>query len=347
MSKILVILTGGTICSAQNENLKRQSDAEKAKNYIIADFEESDSPYSKSLHFDTVSLKEDILSENMTVRVWNELLDIFRSVDWKKYKGIIVLHGTDTLAFTASLLSIALCGAPLPVCLVSAQLPLRTPEDEKEERTNGYANFRTAAELIMNGIAPNVYAVYRNMDGRMLLHYGAHLKQCPNYSNDFHSADEVELKGSLYGGTPFKEGGFCLDRLGKLTDCVMLITPYVGINYKRFGLDGVSAVVHGTYHSDTVCVERKKDSKPYGEHSILYLLDRCKERGVPLFLVPCDEAAFAYDSTGDALRHGAVGIAGTTAELAYAKVLIGCALGYKGDTLAEFLKTDVNGETVY
>jgi len=127
----------------------------------------------------------------------------------------------------------------------------------------------------------------------------------------------------------------------------MLITPYVGINYKRFCLDGVWAVVHGTYHSDTVCVERKKEEDDYTEYSILYLLDRCKERDVPLFLAPCDEGAFAYDSTGDALRHGAMGIAGTTVELAYAKVLIGCSLGYKGDALTEFLKKNVNGEFVY
>jgi len=347
MSKILVILTGGTICSAQNENLKRQSDAEKAKNYIIADFEESDSPFSKSLHFDTVSLKEDILSENMTVRVWNELLDIFRSVDWEKYKGIIVLHGTDTLAFTASLLSLALCGAPLPVCLVSAQLPLRTPDGEKETRTNGYANFRTAAELIMNGIAPNVYAVYRNMDGKMLLHYGAHLKQCPNYSSDFHSVTEMEIADSRAEGKPFGTDSHYLDKLSALKDEIMLITPYVGINYSRFNIDGLSAIVHGTYHSDTVCVERKKDSEAYSEYSILSLLDCCKERDIPLFLAPCDEAAFAYDSTGDALRNGAVGIAHTTLETAYAKTLIGVSLGYKDDELIRFLKTDINGEVVY
>lgn len=347
MSKILVILTGGTICSAPNEKGKRQSDAEGAKNYIIADFEESDSPYRKSLHFEPVSLTEDILSENMTVKVWNELLDIFRGVDWKKYKGIIVLHGTDTLAYTSSLLSLLLCGAPIPVCMVSAQLPLRTPEGKKEKRTNGYANFRMAAELIMNGLAPNVYAVYRNMDGRMLLHYGAHLKQCPNYSNDFHSADETELKNSLYKGKPFNGNSFYLERLEALKDNVLLITPYVGINYKRYCLEDVEAVVHGTYHSDTVCVERKKDEDAYTKYSILYLLDRCKERGIPLLLAPCDEAAFAYDSTGDALRHGATGIARTTAELAYAKVLLGCSLGYKGEELAEFLKKDINGEFVY
>lgn len=347
MNKILVILTGGTICSAPNENNKNQSNADKAKNYIISDFEESDSPFAKAVTFDTVKLNPDILSENMTIKAWNGLLDLLRKVKWAHYKGVIILHGTDTLAFTASLLSLVLCGVTVPVCMVSAQLPLRTPDGKKENRTNGYANFRAAAELIMNGLAPNVYAVYRNMDGKMLLHYGAHLKQCPNYSSDFHSVTEMEIADSRAEGKPFGTDSHYLDKLFALKDEIMLITPYVGINYSRFNIDGLSAIVHGTYHSDTVCVERKKDSEAYSEYSILSLLDCCKERDIPLFLAPCDEAAFAYDSTGDALRNGAVGIAHTTLETAYAKTLIGVSLGYKDDELIRFLKTDINGEVVY
>lgn len=347
MDKILVMLTGGTICSAPNENKKRQSDAESAKSYIISDFEESDSPFAKVVTFDTVKLVPDILSENMTIASWNGLLDLLREVKWEDYKGVIILHGTDTLAFTASLLSLLLCGVPVPLCMVSAQLPLRTPDGKKEERTNGYANFRTAAELIMNGIAPNVYAVYRNMDGKMLLHYGAHLKQCPNYSNDFHSVSEIEITASSCKGKAFGTDSLYLDKLTGLKDEVMLITPYVGINYARFNIEGLSAIVHGTYHSDTVCVERKKDSEAYGRFSVLSLLERCKERDIPLFLAPCDEAAFAYDSTGDALRSGALGIARTTLETAYVKALIGVSLGYKGDALIKFLKTDINCEFVY
>lgn len=348
MKKLLVILTGGTICSAQGENLKNQSDALIAEGYIISDYRESDSPFAKDTVFETLRLCPDILSENMTIGAWNSLIDLIKSVKWKDYLGVIVLHGTDTLAYTASLLSLVLCGAPVPVCLVSAQLPLRTPRGDKEERTNGYANFRMAVELVMNGIAPNVYAVYRNMDGKMMIHYGACLKQCPNYSSDFHSTGEVEITDNpCYKGKAWATDTFYLNKLDCLKDKVMLITPYVGINYKRFCLDGLSAVIHGTYHSDTVCVERKSDSESYSEHSVLHLLDCCKKRNLPLFLAPCDEAAFAYDSTGDALRNGAIGIAHTTLELAYVKILVGVSLGYEGKSLVDFLNTAINGEFVY
>jgi len=168
--KILVILTGGTICSSTDEKGQRYSDAENVK--IVGHFQNSDSPFSGKVKFDK-EIPLDTLSENMTVSKWNTLLETLKAVKYGDYKGIIILHGTDTLAYTASLLAITLAGIPVPVCLVSSQLPL------DKDGTNGHANFRAAAELILNGIAPNVYAVYRNSDGVIYVHYGASCCNAP------------------------------------------------------------------------------------------------------------------------------------------------------------------------
>ena len=84
-------------------------------------------------------------------------------------------------------------GYKVPIFMVSAQLPLRDKDGKKIEESNGYANFRASVELILSDIEPNVYAVYKNSDGKVLLHLGSHLLQCPNYSNDFHSKDETEI----------------------------------------------------------------------------------------------------------------------------------------------------------
>lgn len=357
--KIMVILTGGTICSGPNENAKNQSQAEKAEQYIISDFKNSDSPYKNSVKFETVKLKKDILSENMTVSVWNNLLAVFKDKSiWTEYSGIIVLHGTDTLAYTASLLSLLLAGAPIPVCMVSAQLPLMKSYDKpkKEKRTNGYANFKASVELIMNGMAPNVYVVYRNVadskhrPGSLFVHLGSHLRQCQNYSNNFYSKDQVRIKdtkNAQWEGVRFETDKFYLDKIEELKDSVLMIMPYVGIKYSRINIDGVDAIVHGTYHSDTVCVERKFRDEKYSDNSILYLLDCCKDKGVSLFLAPCDVNAYAYDSTGDALENGAKCISDTTLELAYVKTLIGCSMNLKGEELKEFLDCSVNYDFVY
>jgi len=367
-NRILVILTGGTICSTPNEDGKNQSDADSAKSYLISDFENSDSVFAGTVKFDIATLTQDILSENMIVTVWNELLELFRASDlFSRYAGVIVLHGTDTLAYTSSLLSMVLAGSKIPVCMVSAQLPLMktvTLEENgvlvksriKEQLTNGYANFRAAVELILNGIAPNVYAVYRNVcdekhtPGAFLVHFGAHLLQCPNHSNNFHSVDEMTIpdeNNAKLAGAPFQTDTFYLNQIEKLSEDVLLITPYIGLDYSRLNISGLNAIVHGTYHSDTVCVERKSKHGSYGKNSVLFLLDRCKEENIPLFLAPCDSDAYAYASTGDAIGNGAWYISNTTLETAYAKTIVGCSLNKFGKELNEFLKIEIDHEFAY
>ncbi len=137
---ILIILTGGTICSFADKAGKRDSDVERAHTLIERNFRASGSRYSSEecVTFD----KEkplDILSENMTTGNWNILISKMRTYDYSKYDGVIILHGTDTLAYTGALLSILMAGTKIPVFLVSSQLP---PDDEK---ANGNANFRAAA----------------------------------------------------------------------------------------------------------------------------------------------------------------------------------------------------------
>ncbi len=336
--KILVMLTGGTICSAVDKDGKRYSEASKIN--IINEYKKGPSPCAKDLDFDTVT-PTDILSENMTTEKWNEILNTFRNIDTKEYIGVIVLHGTDTLGFTAPLLSVALAGFSIPVMLVSAQLPL------SENGTNGHHNFKVAAELISNGIRPNVYAVYRNSDGVTYLHQGAHLEQCENFSDDFFSrtAKVIEnTENAKLEGVPFKPARMLLSEMGELKPSVLCITPYVGLDYELFRLDKIKAVLHGTYHTESVCVDRSRGVGDVTDFSIIKLSERCKESEVDLFLAPCSAAAFCYESTGDAIKHGARPIAGQNFQTAYVKLLVGHALGLCGDLLQKFVNSDINYE---
>ncbi len=247
------------------------------------------------------------------------------------------------MAYTASLLAITLAGIPIPVCLVSSQLPL------DKDGTNGHVNFRASVELIMNGITPNVYAIYRNSDGVIYAHLGAQLLQCANYSDDFFSRGMMPVSGenARWEGLPFRTDSLYIQKMGKLTPCVLQIVPYVGLDYNTFNLEGIKAIVHGTYHSQSVCVERSKGTGDYGNASILQLIDRCKEKDIPVFLAPCSPEAAKYESTGDAVGHGAGHICKTTNEMAYVKVLVGCALGLNKADLTEFVNMDINGEMIY
>ena len=340
--KILVLLTGGTICSTVNAKGERDSDVGSVR--IVEAFRHGDSPNAKTADFDIIA-PLDVLSENMTPDTWNRLLGCFRSqVDWERYCGIIVLHGTDTLAYTASMLSIALAGAPIPICLVSAQLPLVCKD------TNGHANFGASVDLILGGIAPNVYAVYRNMNGTMYIHYGAHLRQCESYSNDFYSVDAMEMRDALsaaHACRPFENDARLYEHEFSFSSCVLKLTPYVGMDYAMLSLQGVRAIVQETYHSESVCVERSGGEGAYSSASLLWLADRCKELGIPLLLSPCSSQSYRYESTGDALRRGVIALYGTTAEMAYAKLLLGCALGYDGEKLVSFAQKSINYEFIY
>ena len=366
MKKILLVFTGGTICSSpDSENGKNQSNAKKMASYLEHNYFNSTSPFRGEVTFIREYLNQDILSENMTVDSWNNLLKIFQKKQYQQEcAGVIVLHGTDTLAYTSSLLSLVLAGLEIPVCMVSAQLDLQ------QLRTNGYVNFRAAVELILNGIAPNVYVVYQNVKdqnhtpGDLLVHYGAHLQQCPNHSNNFHSYDEMtvpDIENAKLTGCSFETSHKYLNQLETLTNQVMLLQPYTNLRYENLCLDNVCAIVHGTYHSESVCIGRAKHptmdknrnlrldevyeaDKPY---SILTLLANCQEKNIPVILAPCNEKNFTYGTTANALDCGATAIPNTTLELAYAKVILGCSLGKKGLDLQNFLSESINHEFLY
>ena len=375
--KICVLLTGGTICSVPNSNGKNTSNAGKTSLILIDHYKKkSGSEFSKKVKFEKVSLKKDILSENMTTDVWFEMLKTFREkIIPKGYKGVIVLHGTDTLAYTSSFLSMALAGMDIPVMMVSAQLIL------ENEKTNGHANFKAAVELIMNGIAPNVYAVYRNEaneynglhePGELLVHYGSHLLQCPNGSNNFHSRDEMLIKDA--GNAKLSECKRSAKRSHipekpiEYKNGVCLIRPFTGLDYSEINLEGKKIVIHGTYHSESVCIGRtinsgnpkaksekgkKNDRDDYRleeilekdrKYSVLYLLDKCSGKKIPVFLAPCDKKAAAYGTTKNAIDRGAESLKGITLEAAYAKAVLACFLGKQGKALINFMSTPINDE---
>lgn len=326
MDKILLILTGGTICSAINAEGKRAVDTENAKYKIISEFRDSDSPFN-NVDFET-RMPIDTLSENMTIEKWNILLDELRNVKSDDYKGIIILHGTDTLAYTACLLSLVMSEKGLPVCLVSSHSPIDSVE------TNANINFRATVELIMNGIKPNVYAVYENSDKNIYIHYGSHLLQCGNYSNDFYSKDMIKVRiieSVCAESQAFETDCNLLTELKALNAKVLLLNPFVGLDYNSINLSGVSAVVHTTYHSQTVCVDGNGNS--FEEFA-----KKCKKEGVSLILTPCDENSYSYVTTGVALENGVIPVSGLTNEMAYVRTVVGCSLGLKGEELAEFLK---------
>jgi len=367
MKKILILYTGGTICSFVREN-RRSMDVELAKRVIVENFEKSTSEfstYAKEL-FEDLKIGFSTLSENMTTDKINCIIRRIKENVSSDFSGIIILHGTDTLAYTASILSIAFQHINIPVVLVSANRP---PNDEF---TNANINFKTAVELIMNGIAPNVYVLYRNSDENMYLHIGSTIMQCMDFSEDFYNAskdkcfvidverhEHTELFAKCWDYSIQRlsvksennedlrnYNNALVDKIGTIKDSVLCIKPYTGLDYKKIDLKGIKAIVHGTFHSGTVCVERNDESKSYSSKSILYLADRCRKKQIPIYISPCVLNEEQYSSVFDAVNHGKVIPLNMTFEAAYAKVLIGVSCGYSKEELNKFILTEINNEFV-
>ena len=344
--KILLVLTGGTICTSVRGGL-RTLDTDAASLRLVDEFRNSGSPFADSVQF-TVGERFHTLSENMTLSVWNRMADYFRTVDFSAFDGVIVAHGTDTLAYTASMFALLLSGVGVPVVFVSSNAPL----EHGDARANGAANFRAAVECIGYHVPPGVYAVYRNItDRRMYLHRACRLKQCGDYSEDFYShgaLDITELSPDTLSGlsgtvTPSRPLLYEADT--PLTDCVLNLRPYVGIRYDAYRVEDFRAVLHGTYHSGTACVGDG------GPGSILYLLDRCADAGTDLYISPAWNQGEVYDTVPVMLGHAHAGrrivpLCGTTYEAAYCKLLLYYSCGRVREQYPDFLTCNFCGETL-
>lgn len=303
MKKILVIYTGGTIGSSVSENV-RFCDAEKNAKLLTTLFKNSGNPSAKD-----VFIKEKVclntLSENMDISKWNTLITEFKNSQYNNFDGVIITHGTDTLSYTVSLFNLLFSGITVPVVFVSSAAPLT------DKNSNGLDNFSSAVEFICSGKQKGIFASYQNEgESRTKIHNGYALLECANFSNNFYSTPIAK--------NPSKND-ILANRLEKLDAKVLLIKPYVGINYDFYNIKNADAVLHTTYHSMTVETE-----------SFNRFCKRCKNEGVPVFLTPMDKTDEIYESSSN-ISDYAIPLGKITAESAYAKILTAFSL-YKNDT---------------
>ena len=99
-------------------------------------------PTLRNLFLDltVVSFEDPIDSSNMEPGHWQTIGSIIHQ-NYQQQDGFVVLHGTDTMAFTASALSFMLRGLSKPVVFTGAQLPISEPRSDARE------NLITALEI--------------------------------------------------------------------------------------------------------------------------------------------------------------------------------------------------------
>ena len=110
---------------------------------------------------DHIQFNPPIDSSDMELDGWRQLVEIIET-NYDQYDGFVILHGTDTMAYTASALSFMLENLDKPVILTGSQLPVG------KLRTDGKENLITALEIAAdkdaNGraIVPEVCIYFQN-----------------------------------------------------------------------------------------------------------------------------------------------------------------------------------------
>ena len=156
-AKVMLIYTGGTI------GMKLDPTTSTLKPFNFSQILEEVPEISKFAHkIDTYSFSPIIDSSDIEPCRWQELASqIYNNYD--KYDGFVILHGTDTMAFSASALSFMIGGLTKPIIFTGSQLPIGVP------RTDGKENLISAVEIAAaknedgTAICPEVCIYFNNI----------------------------------------------------------------------------------------------------------------------------------------------------------------------------------------
>ena len=134
LPKIVILHTGGTLASKVDYETGAVSSSFTPED-LLDKF-----PELKELAYIDSKLVFNTLSENFTFQHYNQLA---KEIEKVNAKGIIITHGTDTLACTASALSFALEGLSIPTILVASQRSSDRPSSD------AFLNLKLAIKFIL------------------------------------------------------------------------------------------------------------------------------------------------------------------------------------------------------
>lgn len=177
--KVLIIYTGGTIGMEKNyatgslEPFNFQHIFNKIPEIKLLDCEVT-----------VFSFSQPVDSSDMGPKEWKTIASKIAEC-YQKYDGFLILHGTDTMSYTASALSFMLKNLNKPVVLTGSQLPigdLRTDAKENLLTSLYYASLYEGDEAVVQEVA--IYFEYKLLRGNRTLKYSAEFfdaYQSPNY----------------------------------------------------------------------------------------------------------------------------------------------------------------------
>ena len=213
---ILLIYTGGTIGMVNGtDGSLKPFDFEK----LTAEIPELK---KFDVELDAITFKKPIDSSNMNPKKWLYLANLIGE-HYQQYEGFVILHGSDTMAYTASALSFLLEDLCKPVVLTGSQLPIGI------RRTDAKENLITSIEIAASGKTPEVcvYFEYKLLRGNRTVKINAeHFEafDSPNFPTLAEAGVHIKYRQKV---------NYCITNHlkvhEKMSDSVAVIKLYPGI----------------------------------------------------------------------------------------------------------------------
>ena len=330
--RILIIYTGGTIGMMKTQ--KGYAPVSGFLDKAISSIDDMKSPSAPL--WDLYEMTPLLDSSDITVREWNKIGEVI-SNNYDKYDGFVVLHGTDTMAYTASALSFILDGLDKPVVLTGSQIPL------SEIRSDGRDNLITSLLIAADGVVPEVclYFSGKLLRGNRAVKMSADQLVAFDSPNYPHLADVGIVIKYNYSVIGKKKGtGLKMQPLSSVPIGVLKVFP--GIQFGLFEsimTEKLSGIVLETFGAGNIPSDGGAlipiISRAFESGSIITVCSQCPSGTVTLG---------AYETSSALKAAGAVSGSDMTTEAAVAKLYYLFSLGISGDEIKEKMEQNLRGE---
>jgi L-asparaginase len=275
-------------------------------------------------------------SSRMSVMEWNKIAKIVAD-EYEKYDGFVILHGTDTMAYTASALSFMLKGLRKPVILTGSQIPLC------ELRNDARDNLVTALLIAASDAVHEVCLYFggRLLRGNRTLKYSADDLVAfisPNYPPLAEAGIQIRYNHKML--LPAVEGEFRLQLMRNIPIGVIKVFP--GIQFELFQsimTEKLKGIVIETFGAGNI---------PGNADALLPIIRKASENGT--IIIVCSQcphgtvALGAYETSSALKEAGAISGYDITTEAAVAKLYYLFSRGLSREEIRSRMERSIRGE---
>ncbi len=333
---LLIIYTGGTIGMVKDKTTGALQPYHFEDIYnlmpVLRNFDYS---------LQSISFNPLIDSSNVTPSFWVKLATVIEE-NYEKYDGFVVLHGTDTMSYSASMLSFMLENLNKPVIFTGSQLPLGVI------RTDGRDNFINAIEIAAarndeTPIVPEVAIYFENklMRGNRTSKFNAENFNAflsGNYPNLAEVGVHIRYNTEMILKPNFRN----LKVHKELDNSVIILKLFPGIAeivvknaLNIIGLKGVILETYGAGNAPTDDWFIDALSQAIEKGILIYNVTQCKGGAVDMG---------KYETSMLLSQIGVIGGYDITTESAIAKMMFLLGQGYSNTEIKKMLQLPLRGE---